>query len=155
MDVATAGCGFFFGHEVDATPLSLKRSISALWRKVYSLKNSCLWSASWPQRKVQAMINMNNSGEPCSRDTDDMLSEPDCETLSHEASSTVSESQGCDADCCNLSRDKPNQPTAEDILASTKRIQGSQARYVQSSWFKQHTWLTLRTRKQNCFAFLV
>ena len=95
--------------------------------------------------------------ESCSSDTDEMLTEPNCETLSHVASTctTVLESgsQGCDADCCNLTRDKPNQPTSKDILASTKRMQGSQARYVQSNWFKQHTWLTLYTSRQKLFCF--
>ena len=43
----------------------------------------------------------------------------------------------CNAECC--SRDKPNQPTSKHILARTKRLQGSQARYVQENWFKDHT----------------
>jgi hypothetical protein len=93
-------------------------------------------------------------GESRSSDTDEMLSEPSRET---HASSTVpqSGSQSCDADCCSLTRDKPNQPTSNDILSSTKRMQGSQARYVQSTWFKQHTWLTICTSRRKLFVFLV
>ena len=88
-------------------------------------------------------------GEPTSSNTNEMLSEPSC--------STVPESglQSCDADCCSLIRDKPNQPTSKDVISGTKRMQGSQARYVQSSWFKQHSWLSLCTSRQKLFAFLV
>lgn len=89
--------------------------------------------------------NVKEQGrESSSSDADEMLTESNCETLSHEASTTVeSGSQGCDADCCNLTRDKPDKPTDKHILASTKQMQGSPARYVQSNWFKQHTQLTL------------
>ena len=90
----------------------------------------------------------DQGGEPSSSDTDEMLSEPSC-------SSTVPESgsQSCDVDCCSLIRDKPNQPTSKDVLSGTKRMQGSQARYVQSSWFKQHSWLSLCTSRQKLFCF--
>lgn len=63
----------------------------------------------------------------------------------------------CAADCCSPTRDKPYQPDTKDILAKTKRIQGQgkneQARYVQASWFKQYTWLTLCTSRQKVFCF--
>ena len=70
-------------------------------------------------------------------------------------SETVSDLQTCDAECCCMARDihKPNQPTSKLVLARTKRIQGSQARYVQDSWFKDHTWLTLCTTRQALFCF--
>lgn len=63
----------------------------------------------------------------------------------------------CAADCCNPSRDKPYQPDTKEILDRTKQIQGQgkneQARYVQASWFKQHSWLTLCTSRQKLFCF--
>ena len=63
----------------------------------------------------------------------------------------------CAADYCSPTRDKPYQPDTKDILAKTKRIQGQgkneQARYVQASWFKQDTWLTLWTTRQQLFCF--
>ena len=31
----------------------------------------------------------------------------------------------CTADCCCLTRDKPNQPTEKIVLAKTKKFQGS------------------------------
>ena len=40
-----------------------------------------------------------------------------------------------------------------NILVSTRQVQGPQARFVQSSWFKQHTWLTLCTSRQKLFCF--
>ena len=57
-----------------------------------------------------------------------------------ENSATVAE---CESDCCKPDREGPNQPTSNKILAATKRVQSQQARYVQSSWFTQHPWLTL------------
>ena len=97
-------------------------------------------------------------GQQCPSDTSEMQDEPGCETQSHEASlsDTVSQpelAEGCDAHCCNSTRDKPDQPMSRDILANTKRVQGPQARYVQPSWFKQHTWLTLYTTRQKLFCF--
>ena len=59
----------------------------------------------------------------------------------------------CEADCCSVSRDKPNQPTSREVLAATKRMQGPQARYVQAGWFKQHTWMTLGTSRQKLYCF--
>lgn len=63
----------------------------------------------------------------------------------------------CAADCCSPTRDKPYQPDTKDILVKTKRIEGQgkneQARYVQASWFKQYTWLTLCTSRQKLFCF--
>ena len=63
----------------------------------------------------------------------------------------------CTADCCCIARENPNQPISKEILLCTKRIQGhgknQQCRYVQASWFKQHTWLTLCTTRQKLFCF--
>ena len=46
---------------------------------------------------------------------------------------TVSKTE-CIADCCSLTRDKPNQPNEKSVLTKTKRFQGSgksrQARFL-------------------------
>lgn len=58
----------------------------------------------------------------------------------NEASDTGSESQmteGCDADCCRYTPDKPNQHL-KMLLPSTKQKQGFQTTYVQASWFMLH-----------------
>ena len=58
----------------------------------------------------------------------------------------------CTADCCCIARKNPNQRFSKEILLCTKRIQGhgknQQCRYIQASWFKQHTWLTFSTMRR-------
>ena len=86
-----------------------------------------------------------------------------CESSTSSSSRSESETTGnksadfCAADCGSPTRDKPYQPDTKDILAKTKRIEGQgkneQARYVQASWFKQYTWLTLCTSRQKLFCF--
>ena len=51
------------------------------------------------------------------------------ETQSIEVGNSTESS--CEADCCSVSRDKPNHPTSRDAM---KRTQGPQARYVQPGW---------------------
>ena len=101
-----------------------------------------------------SQASSSNAGQP---DMDGTVSDTETESTcpgeqpSH--NETVSDLKTCDAECCCMTRDKPNQPTSKHVLARTKRIQGSQARYVQANWYKDHTWLTLCTTRQKLFCF--
>lgn len=59
----------------------------------------------------------------------------------------------CSSDCCKPDREVPNQPTSNHVLMATKRVHGTQARYVQSTWFTQHPWLTLCETRKKLFCF--
>ena len=60
-----------------------------------------------------------------------------------EADGIDAEAMEYSSDCCKPDCDTPNQPTCRLVLANTKRVRSHQARYVQSSWFITHPWLTL------------
>ena len=70
-----------------------------------------------------------------------------------EASTSSSEVTRCSSKCCNPDREGPYQPSSKKVLETTKQMQAKQARYVQSSWFGQHPWLTFCETKKKLFCF--
>ena len=95
-----------------------------------------------------SQASSSNAGQP---DMDRIVSVTETESTSPgdqpSQSETVSNLQTCDAECYCMTRHKPYQPMSKHVLARTKCIQGSQARYVQNNWFKDYTWLTLCTNR--------
>ena len=75
----------------------------------------------------------------------DATTETESQPCQENETVSAMQSETCDAECCCMTRDKPNQPTSIHALAQTKHIQGSRARYVKDSWFKDHSWLSLCT----------
>ena len=91
-----------------------------------------------PLRGSDCVAGVHND-EICVIDSNEDSSESGEEDFDEiEPDITVSETK-CIADCCSLTRDKPNQPTEKSVLTKTKRFQGSgksrQARCVQPCWF--------------------
>ena len=66
---------------------------------------------------------------------------------------TIDEVLECLNDCCKPDREGPNQPTSSQVLATTKRVQSHQARYVQAGWFSQHPWLSLCETRKKLFCY--
>ena len=90
--------------------------------------------------------------EPADHTTDDPHDDDD-EGQHNPDEDALDEFTECSSDCCKADRGGPNQPKSSQILATTKRIQSHQARYVQAGWFSQHPWLSLCETRKKLFCY--
>ena len=157
----------FFENRSCVTAVSSSNNEKEVDVNSINARNECEGEASCSEPQFEELLSVPLRGsdsvagvhndEVCVIDSNEDSSKSGEEDFDEIEDATVSETK-CIADCCSLTRDKPNQPTEKSVLTKTKRFQGSgksrQARCVQPCWFQKHRWLSLCATRNKLFCFV-
>ena len=124
----------FFENRSSVTAVSSSNNEKEVDVNSVNAQNECEGEASSNEPQFEELLSVPLRGsdcvagvhndEICVIDLNEDSSESREEDFEEIEDVTVSEAK-CIADCCSLTRDKPNQPTEKSVLTKTKRFQGS------------------------------